>query len=118
MDIKRKIVREFGEIPQEMTAEEKEKLKEEILQEREKDVEKAIASKMAIEYIGGMTDNTILAVLLEKNLISRKQVIEGYGRAEPGKQTTDSGVKKLQKTFANNESMIYPDDKTDEEICL
>ena len=79
--IKRKIVREYGEIPKKMTTEEKEKLKLEILQEREKDIEKAIASKMAIEYIGGMTDNTILAVLLEKNLISRKQVIEGYGRA-------------------------------------
>lgn len=116
--IKRKIVREYGEIPQEITTEEKEKLKREILQEREKDIEKAIASKMAIEYIGGMTDNTILAVLLEKNLISRKQVIEGYGRAEPGKQSTDSGVKKLQRAFANNESMIYPDDKTDKEISL
>ena len=73
---------------------------------------------MAIEYIGGMTDNTILAVLIEKNLISRQELIEGYGRAEPGKQLSDSGVKKLQKAFKNNEDMIYPDEKNDDEICL
>jgi UDP-N-acetylmuramyl pentapeptide synthase len=84
----------------------------------EKDVEKAVASKMAIEYIGGMTDNTILAVLIDKNLISRQELIEGYGRAVPGTQKEDSGVKKLQSIFSKNEAMIYPDDKEDHEISL
>lgn len=115
--IKRKISL-MGKTSETMTKEDKEILLNEILKEKEKDIEKAVASKMAIEYVGGMTDNTILAVLIDKNLISRKELIEGYGRAEPGKEEEDLGVKKLQKVFSNNEDMIYPDDKTDEEIRL
>ncbi len=116
--IKRLIVREYGEIPERISSEEKEKLKQKILEIRYKEIERAIASKMAIEYIGGMTDNTILSVLLEKNLISRKKVIEGYGRAEQGKQKVDSGVERLKTEFSKIESMIYPDDKKDKEISL
>lgn len=108
----------MGKTSESITKEDKEILTKEILKERQKDIERAVASKMAIEYIGGMTDNTILSALIEKNLISRKELIEGYGRAEPGKQAIDSGVAKLQKAFANNEVMIYPDDKEDDEICL
>ena len=115
--IKRKIGL-MGKTSETMTDEDKKSLLEELLKAKRKDIERAVASKMAIEYVGGMTDNTILAVLIEKNLISRKQLIEGYGRAEPGKQAEDLGVKKLQRTFANNESMIYPDDKSDDEISL
>lgn len=115
--IKRKIGA-MGKTSETMTEEDKDKLLEKLLKEKEKNIEKAVASKMAIEYIGGMTDNTILAVLIEKNLISRQELIEGYGRAEPGKQATDLGVKKLQKIFGKNEEMIYPDDKQDDEICL
>ncbi len=115
--IKRKIG-EMGKTSETMTYEDKEILLEQLIKERQKDIERAVASKMAIEYVGGMTDNTILAVLIERNLISRKQLIEGYGRAEPGKQAADSGVQTLQKIFKDNESMIYPDDKEDEEISL
>lgn len=115
--IKRKIGA-MGKTSETMTEEDRKSLLEELLKAKRKDIERAVASKMAIEYVGGMTDNTILAVLIEKNLISRKQLIEGYGRAEPGKQAEDLGVKKLQRTFANNESMIYPDDKSDDEISL
>lgn len=108
----------MGKTSETMTEEDRHKLLEQLLIEKQKGVERAVASKMAIEYVGGMTDNTILAVLIEKNLISRQELIEGYGRAEPGKQREDSGVKKLQKVFAKNENMIYPDDKEDDEICL
>ena len=101
-----------------MTPEDRQKLFEQILAEREKEIEKAVASKMAIEYIAGMTDNTLIAVLIDKNLISRQELIEGYGRAEPGKEIADQGVKKLQAVFAKNEGMIYPDDKEEEEISL
>ena len=115
--IKRKIG-EMGKNSETITDKDKEKLLEQLLEERKKDIEKAVASKMAIEYVGGMTDNTVLAALLEKNLISREQLIEGYGRAEQGSQATDLALQDLQKIFKNNESMIYPDDKEDEEISL
>lgn len=115
--IRRKIGR-MGKNSETMTDEDKEKLLKEIVKDKEKNIERAVASKMAIEYVGGMTDNTILAVLIEKNLISRQQLIDGYGRAEPGKQLEDKGVKQLQKIFRQNESMIYPDDKNDDEIYL
>lgn len=115
--IKRKIG-ELGKTPETITEDDREKLLKLLLKEREKDVERAVASKMAIEYVGGMTDNTILAVLIEKNLISRKELIEGYGRAVPGTQKEDAGVKKLQTIFSRNEAMIYPDDKEDHEISL
>lgn len=115
--IKRKIG-EMGKNSETITDKDKEKLLEQLLEERKKDIEKAIASKMAIEYVGGMTDNTVLAALLEKNLISREQLIEGYGRAEQGSQAIDLVLQDLQKIFKNNESMIYPDDKEDEEISL
>ena len=115
--IKRKIG-ELNKTPETITDDDKEKLLEILLKEREKEIERAVASKMAIEYIGGMTDNTILAVLIEKNLISRQELIEGYGRAVPGTQKEDLGVKKLQNIFSKNEAMIYPDDKEDYEISL
>ena len=89
-----------------------------LLAERQADIERIIASKMVIEYIGGMTDNTILSVLIDKNLISRRDLIEGYGRAVPGTGETDSGVKKLQQAFSKNESMIYPEGMDPHEISL
>lgn len=125
--IKIKIAK-MGKTSETMTAIDKENLLKELMKDKEKNIERAVASKMAIEYVGGMTDNSILAVLIEKNLISRKQLIEGYGRAEPGKQEIDPGVKKLQKVFAKNESMIDDDINVykkhkipsgdGEEICL
>ncbi len=124
--IKRKIGA-MGKTIETFTDEDKRILFDQLIEERQKDVEKAVASKMAIEYVGGMTDNTILAALIDKNLISRKQLIEGYGRAEPGTGEVDSGVKKLQKAFSKNEAMIRDDDgdfykkqkiNGEEEICL
>ena len=115
--IKRKIG-EMGKTSEMMTDGDRERLFQEVFEERKADIERAVASKMAIEYVGGMTDNTILAALIEKNLISRQQLIEGYGRAQPGKQAADLGVQKLQTIFANNEAMIFPDDKKDDEISL
>ena len=114
----KRIIGEKGKTSETMTSRDKEMLLEELLKEKQKGIEKAVASKMAIEYIGGMTDNTILAVLLDKNLISREDIIEGYGREEPAKSIVDPGVKRLQKIFEKNEDMIYPDDKEDNEICL
>ena len=107
--IKRRIG-QMGKTSETMTEEDKQRLLGLLLEERQRDIEKAVASKMAIEYIGGMTDNTILAVLIEKNLISRRELIEGYGRAEPGKQAADSGVKNLQSIFSRNEAMIDDED--------
>lgn len=115
--LKRKIAM-MGRNSETMTPEDKERLLQLVLKDRKKDIERAVASKMAIEYVGGMTDNTILSVLIDKNLISRKQLIEGYGREEPGKQAEDEGVRKLQKAFGANEQMIYPDDKKDDQIRL
>ena len=115
--LKRKIAM-MGRSSETMTPEDKERLLEEVLGERRRDIEKIVASKMAIEYIGGMTDNTILAVLIDKNLIDRKQLIEGYGREEPGKGKEDAGVTKLKKAFGANEQMIQPDDIGDDEIFL
>lgn len=115
--LKRKIAM-MGRSSETMTPEDKERLLQDVLRDRKKDIERAVASKMAIEYVGGMTDNTILAVLIDKNLISRKQLIEGYGREEPGKQAEDEGVTRLQKAFGANEQMIYPDGKKDDEIRL
>ena len=110
-------IRSMGKNSEEMTDEDKQKLLEILLEEREADIEKAIASKMAIEYIAGMTDKTLLTVLIDKNLISRRELIEGYGRATPGTQAVDPDVKKLQTSF-KDESTIYPDDKEDYEISL
>lgn len=68
---------------------------------------------MAIEYAGGMTDNTFLAALIEKNLISRRELVKGYGRAKQEEQVVDLGVRNLQKAFEKNEGMIYPDPHSD-----
>ena len=114
--IKEKI-RNMGKTSETMTDEDKQKLFEILMEERSGDVERAIASKMAIEYIAGMTDNTLLTVLIDKNLISRKELIDGYGRAAPGTQAVDPDVKKLQTSF-KDESTIYPDDKDAGEISL
>ena len=103
--IKRKIG-EMGKTSETMTDKDRETLFIKLMQEREKDVERAVASKMAIEYVGGMTDNTILAALIEKNLISRRQLVVGYGRAEPGKEEPDSGVTKLHQAFAKTEGSL------------
>ena len=64
-----------------------------------------------------MTDNTLLAVLIDRNLISRKELVEGYGRAAPGTESVDPDVKKLQASF-KDESTIFPDDREEYEISL
>ncbi len=123
--IKKKIG-EMGKTSETFSMEDEQKLLIELLKDRQKDIEKAIANKMAIEYIGGMTDNTILSVLIDKNLISRKDLIEGYARAKPGEQKEDAGVANLQKVFSKNESMIddenykkrKPRNGDKEQICL
>lgn len=117
--IKRKIG-QMGKTSETMTESDKQKLLEQLLEEKEKDIEKIIANKMVIEYIGGMTDNTILLTLLNSNFLSINDVMEGYDR--PGKeenQIIDSGVEANKKAFAASlNKMIYPDDKKEHEISL
>jgi len=123
----RKRIGESGKTAETMTAEDRKKLLDELLAERLKGIERAIASKMAIEYVGGMTDKTILIALLDKNIISVKDLLEGYERLEPGQQLEDFGVRKLQNTFSGIEDMINdddlyikrkPKDSNEEQICL
>ena len=85
MPIKTKIGM-MGKTSDTMTGAEESDLLNELVAERLKEIEKILANKMAIEYIGGMTDNTIISVLLDKNIVSRKQIIEGYTRPAPGKR--------------------------------
>ena len=61
---------------------------------------------MAIEYVGGMTDNTISAVLTLENIISNKEVLKGYKRARPGDEKTDEGVEELKKDFSKTLPLI------------
>lgn len=110
-------IRKMGKTSEMMSEQDKEVLLQNLLRKRRQNIERAVASKMAIEYISGMTDNTILSVLIEKNLILRKQLIDGYGRAEPGKQAIDPGVVRLQNLFSKNDSLINPD-KGDEGLTL
>lgn len=85
MPIKTKIGM-MGKTSDTMTGADEESLLNELVAERLKGIERILANKMAIEYIGGMTDNTIISVLLDKNIVSRKQIIEGYTRPAPGKR--------------------------------
>lgn len=117
MDIK-ELIAERGLNAEEMNSRDRQNILKEIIEKRKAKIVDAVASKMAIEYIGGMTDNTILGILIDKGYISIKDVVEGYGRAEKGQETRDQGVIKLQKAFAANESMIYPDNGNDNEIVL
>lgn len=118
MDIK-ELIFERGLNAEEMNSRDRQNILKEIIEKRKAKIVDAVASRMAIEYIGGMTDNTILGILIDKGYISIKDVVEGYGRAEKGQETRDQGVIKLQEDFAANiSSMIYPDGKTDEEIVL
>lgn len=113
--IKKKI-NEAGKKIDEMTERDREILYEVILEERMKDIETVLADKMAIDYIGGMTDKTIISVLIEKNIMSKKEFNDGYGRPVPGNQETDKGLEKLQNAFKEFEKMILPDDE--QEISL
>ena len=117
MDIK-ELIAERGLNAEEMNSRDRQNILKEIIEKRKAKIVDAVASKMAIEYIGGMTDNTILGILIDKGYISIKDVVEGYGRAEKGQEIRDQGVIKLQKAFAANESMIYPDNGKDNEIVL
>ncbi len=113
--IKKKI-NESGKRIDEITEKDKEMLYNKIVEERMKDIETVFADKMAIDYIGGMTDKTIISLLIEKNLISKREFTEGYGRPVPGTQERDKGVEKLQNAFKGFEKMILPDEE--EEISL
>ena len=96
-------------------------LLDELIGERIKNIEKIIASKMAIEYLGGMTDNTLIAVLLNRGLLSREQLIKKYGR--PSKNVIakefDQGLTQLQNSYSEAlNGLIKPDDIPEEEITL
>ena len=117
MPIKTKIG-ELGKTSEMLTDSDKKQILEELISERMKNIEKIVASKMAIEYIGGMTDNTIISVLLSKNIVSVNQIVQGYGRKMPGEQQVDNGVVNLQKAFSQYETMIWPDDAKEEDIRL
>jgi len=115
----RLLLKERGINKETINEEIREHIIEELIEERKNDIELSIASKMAIEYIGGMTDVTINAVLMQENMISRKDLIENYERPEPGKGKEDTGVKGLQKQFGKTLQFINPDGiENDEEITL
>ena len=82
-----------------------------LLQDREKEIERIVASKMAIEYIAGMTDNTLMAILLNRNIISKKTLIKKYARPSKEMKTKDAAIKALQKSFRSDtyKGMILPD---------
>lgn len=101
---------ELGKTSETMTSKDEESLLQELIAEKMKDLERIIASKMAIEYIGAMDDETIKAVLLEKNVIASKDIRDGYVRPAPGTEKTDNGLKGLQDIFAGYSQMILPDD--------
>ena len=108
----------MGKTSETMTAEDIEKLKSELIEERTANIEKMVADKMAIEYIGGMTDNTIISYLLYKNIVTSKQLVDGYGRPVEGSLHRDKGLQNLQANFKKIDGMIKPDDIPEEEIRL
>lgn len=119
MPIKKRI-NELGEYAK--TEEGQKKLFDEIVKEKMKNIEKIVASKMAIEYLGGMTDNTLIAVLLNRGLLSREYIIKNYGR--PAKDNTetkeyDKGLVKLQQAYNEAlDALIEPDDIPEDQIRL
>jgi len=117
MPIKQRIG-QMGRTTQTMTSADIERLTEELIKERTVDIEKILASKLAIEYIGGMTDNTIISYLLSKNILTVNQVMKGYGRPATGAGHKDVGLTKLQKVFGKIDGMILPDDVKEEDIRL
>ncbi len=117
MPIKQRIG-EMGKTAGTITSEDIEKLSEELIKERKSEIETILANKLAIEYIGGMTDNTIISYLLSKNILTVNQIIEGYGRPKTGAGDKDVGLKKLQEAFNKIDGMILPDDIPEDEITL
>lgn len=117
MPIKQRIG-EMGKTAATITSEDIEKLSEELIKERKRDIETIVANKLAIEYIGGMTDNTIISYLLSKNMLTVNQIIEGYGRPITGAGNKDQGLINLQKAFKQIDGMILPDDIPEDEITL
>ena len=115
----REKIREMGRTTHTMTEKDREELAKTVINERMKKLEEIVASKMAIEYIGGMTDNTIISVLLAKDLLTSEQIAKGYARPKPGTGEMDKGVEKLQAIFNKGvNNMIEPDDIPEEEISL
>ena len=117
----REKINEMGEISK--TEEGRLNLFNELIEERIKNIEKIIASKMAIEYLGGMTDNTLIAVLLNRGLLSRNQLIKKYGRPsknfDKNQGEFDKGLTQLQKSYsAALNGLIRPDDIPENEITL
>lgn len=114
--IKRRI-NELGEVAR--TEEGQKRLFDELVQERIKDIEKMVASKLAIEYLGGMTDNTLDALLISRDLMSQQYINENYGRPPKGKGVIEAGVQRLQGEYnAALDATIMPDDIPEEEITL
>lgn len=115
----REKIREMGRTTHTMTEKDREELAKTVINERMKKLEEIVASKMAIEYIGGMTDNTIISVLLAKDLLTSEQIAKGYARPKPGTGEMDKGLEKLQAIFNKGvNNMIEPDDIPEEEISL
>lgn len=115
----REKIREMGRTTHTMTEKDREELTKTVINERMKKLEEIVASKMAIEYIGGMTDNTIISVLLAKDLLTSEQIAKGYARPKPGTGEMDKGLEKLQAIFNKGvNNMIEPDDIPEEEISL
>jgi len=115
--IKRRIG-EMGKDAETMTSMDINKLTEELIKERSKDIETILANKLAIDYISALSDNNIISYLLSRNLLTPKQVIEGYGRPASGVIKKDVGLKKLQEAFGKFDEMIFPDDTKEEDIRL
>lgn len=105
------IITSMGKSIESVTEADKRAIISRLVQEKRDNIVPTVASKLAIEYIGGMTDNTIISVLLDKNLISRADVIKGYARTDVSGR--DDALAKLQKAFAANGKMILPDEENE-----
>ena len=98
---------------QELTDEHKAGIIYQIATEKQKDIERILAYKMAIEYVGGMTDTTILNELLKRGLLSIKDLQEADKRYDMNKSKgqgktpqEENHVKNLQNKFNSYEGMI------------
>ena len=115
----RQMLKDMGKkAPCNLSKEEKKNLAQKLFKERIVNIEKMVADKMTIEYIGGMTDNTIIQCLISKHFLNNWQIAKGYDRPVEGSLKEDSGLRSLQEAFSKTSQMIRPDDVLDEDIRL
>ncbi len=93
------------------TKEGRNQLLRELIQERDSNIEEVVASKMAIEYIAGMTDYTFITVLLNRNILKEEDFIKKYRR--PAKKEKEIIYDSFKEKYYRN--MIMPDSKEERE---